>query len=122
MAEALTYFTTWDWYFVDILSGVVRSYNDLESTSDKTDGIIDITVSNNDTCQKRGHTSLYVIIIDVDIFTGFVIDYEMLSKYCPECTTAKRILENTVLISPYGTKPTARLQRKLCFVIKCYGS
>ncbi|GBN64026.1 hypothetical protein AVEN_167022-1 [Araneus ventricosus] len=24
--------------------------------------------------------------------TGLVIDYEMLSKYCPECTTAKRDL------------------------------
>ncbi|GBM44255.1 hypothetical protein AVEN_23315-1 [Araneus ventricosus] len=34
--------------------------------------------------------SLYGIGIVVDILTGIVIDYEILSKYCPECTTAKR--------------------------------
>ncbi|GBN29995.1 hypothetical protein AVEN_266523-1 [Araneus ventricosus] len=29
----------------------------------------------------------------VDILTGLFIDYEILSKYCPECTTEKRDLE-----------------------------
>ncbi|GBN85067.1 hypothetical protein AVEN_195819-1 [Araneus ventricosus] len=90
MAEALTYVTTWNWYFCRYFVWSRQeklSYNNLESSSDKND---DITVSNDDTCQKRGYTSLYVIIIDVDIFTDLVIDYDTLSKYFPECTTAKR--------------------------------
>ncbi|GFU86721.1 uncharacterized protein TNCV_4966661 [Trichonephila clavipes] len=52
----------------------------------------DITVSYDGTWQKRGHSSLYGIGIVIDILTGLVIDYEILSKYCPECTTAKRDL------------------------------
>ncbi|GBN67610.1 hypothetical protein AVEN_36272-1 [Araneus ventricosus] len=36
--------------------------------------------------------SLYGISIVVDILTGFVIDYDILSKNCLECTTAKRDL------------------------------
>ncbi|GBM53005.1 hypothetical protein AVEN_111346-1 [Araneus ventricosus] len=65
---------------------------DLASPSDEKDDIIDITVSYDGTCQKHGHTSLHGISIFVDILTGLVIDYEILSKYCPECTTAKRDL------------------------------
>ncbi|GFW39728.1 uncharacterized protein TNCV_3188991 [Trichonephila clavipes] len=41
---------------------------------------------------ERGHSSLYGIGIVIDILTGLIIDYEILSKYCPECTTAKRDL------------------------------
>ncbi|GBN09816.1 hypothetical protein AVEN_224489-2 [Araneus ventricosus] len=39
--------------------------------------------------QKRRHTSLYGIGIVVDILTGIVIDYEILSKYFPGCTTVE---------------------------------
>ncbi|GFR15393.1 uncharacterized protein TNCT_295171 [Trichonephila clavata] len=35
---------------------------------------------------------LYGIGIVIDILTGLFIDYEILSKYCPKCTTAKRYL------------------------------
>ncbi|GFT71819.1 uncharacterized protein TNCV_4588781 [Trichonephila clavipes] len=41
---------------------------------------------------ETGHSSLYGIGIVIDILTGLIIDYEILSKYCPECTTAKRDL------------------------------
>ncbi|GBN72563.1 hypothetical protein AVEN_275007-1 [Araneus ventricosus] len=40
-------------------------------------------------------TSAYITLwywIVVDILTCLVIDYEILSKYCPECTTVKRNL------------------------------
>ncbi|GBN70599.1 hypothetical protein AVEN_244416-1 [Araneus ventricosus] len=66
-----------------------------------------MTVSYDGIWQKRGHTSLYGIGIVVDILTGIVIDYQILSKYFPECTTVER--ENKVLISSiYGTKPTSQ--------------
>ncbi|GBM51878.1 hypothetical protein AVEN_186169-1 [Araneus ventricosus] len=50
-------------------------------------------VSYDDTWQERRHTSLYDIGIVVDILTGLVIAYEILSKYYPEFTTAKRDIE-----------------------------
>ncbi|GBM53832.1 hypothetical protein AVEN_24107-1 [Araneus ventricosus] len=79
-------------------------------------------VSCNGPWQKRGHTSLYGIGIVVDILTGLVIDYEIFSKYCPECTTAKRDLE--------GIKPTSQNAVKTMWdhqmrwklkLQKCYG-
>ncbi|GBN06205.1 hypothetical protein AVEN_71656-1 [Araneus ventricosus] len=70
-----------------------QEHNELASPSDQNNEIIDITVSYDGTWQKRGHRSLYGIGIVVDILTGLVIDYEILSKYCPVYTTAKRDLE-----------------------------
>ncbi|GBM22597.1 hypothetical protein AVEN_182196-1 [Araneus ventricosus] len=95
MAETWTYVIIWNWYccrYFDWSRHEILTYNDLASPSDKNDGIIDITVSYDGTWHKRGHTSLYGISTIVDILTGFVIDYDLLSKYCPECTTAKRDL------------------------------
>ncbi|CAL1300021.1 unnamed protein product [Larinioides sclopetarius] len=68
-----------------------QKHNEIESSSDKND-VIDIADSYDGTWHKRGYTSQYGIGIVVDILTGLVIDFEILSKYCPECTTAKRDL------------------------------
>ncbi|GBM85862.1 hypothetical protein AVEN_192600-1 [Araneus ventricosus] len=94
MAETLTYVTIWNWHcrLFDWSRHEILSYNELASPSDKNDGIIDITVSYDVTWQKRGHTSLYGISIVVDNLTDLVIDYDILSKYCSECTTARRDL------------------------------
>ncbi|GFX85642.1 uncharacterized protein TNCV_2470441 [Trichonephila clavipes] len=75
---------------LEISRKVVRKHHeDLLGTAN---GVIDITVSYDGTWQKRGHSSLYGIGIVINILTGLIIDYEILSKYCPECTTAKRDL------------------------------
>ncbi|GFW68753.1 uncharacterized protein TNCV_3639681 [Trichonephila clavipes] len=75
---------------LEISRKVVRKhYEDLLGTAN---GVIDITVSYDGALQKLGHSSLYGIGIVIDILTGLIIDYEILSKYCPECTTAKRDL------------------------------
>ncbi|GFW47110.1 uncharacterized protein TNCV_55631 [Trichonephila clavipes] len=75
---------------LEISRKVVRKHHeDLLSTAN---GVIDITVSYYETWQKRRHSSLYGIGIVIDILTGLIINYEILSKYCPECTTAKRDL------------------------------
>ncbi|KAL8573387.1 hypothetical protein ACOMHN_032402 [Nucella lapillus] len=46
---------------------------------------IDISVSFDRTWQKRGFTSLYGVGICIDVLTGLVIDYHVLSKYCHAC-------------------------------------
>ncbi|GFY20549.1 uncharacterized protein TNCV_211811 [Trichonephila clavipes] len=75
---------------LEISRKVVQKYHeDLLGTAN---GVIDITVSYDGAWQKRGHWSLYGIGIVIDILTGLIIDYEILSKYCPECTTAKKEL------------------------------
>ncbi|GFW97186.1 uncharacterized protein TNCV_631911 [Trichonephila clavipes] len=52
--------------------------------------IIDITVSYDGTWHKRGHTSLYGIGIVIDIMTSLVVDFEVLSKCCHECSMAAK--------------------------------
>lgn len=74
---------------LDIARNIVRKkHEDLGNNND----IIDITVSYDGTWQKRGHTSLYGIDLVIEILTGLVIDFEILSKYCPECVASKRDL------------------------------
>ncbi|GFT93460.1 uncharacterized protein TNCV_2387371 [Trichonephila clavipes] len=75
---------------LEISRKVVRKHH--EDLLGAANGVIDITVSYDGTWQKRGHSSLYGIGIVIDILTGLIIDYEILSKYCPECTTTKRDL------------------------------
>ncbi|GBO06396.1 hypothetical protein AVEN_176258-1 [Araneus ventricosus] len=105
MAETLAYVNIWNCYcqYFDWSRHEILSYYGLESPSEKKDFIIDITVSYYGLWQKRWHMSLYGISIVVDILTGLFIDYEILSRYCPECTTAKRDLGEH---SADGTKPT----------------
>lgn len=47
--------------------------------------IIDIESSYDGTWHKRGHTSMYGVGIAIDILTGLVVDFEVLSKYCHMC-------------------------------------
>lgn len=54
--------------------------------------IIDIGVSYDGTWMKRGHTSLYGIGLVIDILTGLILDFQIMSKYCSECNAAKRDL------------------------------
>ncbi|KAK1876707.1 Protein translocase subunit SecD [Dissostichus eleginoides] len=48
----------------------------------REDAVINISVSFDGTWQKRGFTSHYGIGVCIDILTGLVIDYEILSSYC----------------------------------------
>ena len=47
------------------------------------------TVSFDGSWQKRGHTSLYGLATVIDVLTGLVLDYEILSKYCHVCAIKK---------------------------------
>ena len=57
------------------------------------DPVVDIGVSFDGTWQKRGFTSLFGVGVCIDIMTGLVVDYEVLSKYCHACklTEAKHL-------------------------------
>ena len=47
--------------------------------------VINIGVTYDGTWQKRGVSSLYRVGVCMDIITGLVIDYELMSKYCQLC-------------------------------------
>ena len=42
--------------------------------------------------QKQDHTYFYLIRILVGILTGLIMDLEILSKYCAQCTAEKKDL------------------------------
>ena len=51
--------------------------------------IINISVSYDGTWMKRGFTSLYGVGVAIDILTGLVVDYHIMSKYCHACKEAE---------------------------------
>ena len=64
-----------------------------ESLRQDTDAVIDIGVSFDGTWQKRGFTSHYSVGVCIDILTGLVIDYEILSSYCHACACKNSVLK-----------------------------
>jgi len=62
--------------------------------SDQPSGIKDIHVSFDGSWHKRGHTSKSGIGMVIERRTGLIIDYEVLTSYCPLCATTGRKLEN----------------------------
>lgn len=54
--------------------------------------ILNIAVSYDGTWHKRGHTSHYGMGIVIDVLTGLVIDFHILSRYCSAVTKTKKIL------------------------------
>lgn len=50
------------------------------------DGNFDIGVSGDGTWRKRGYSSLYGVVTALSTITGKVVDVEVMSKNCKECT------------------------------------
>ncbi|KAK3923748.1 Aspartyl/glutamyl-tRNA(Asn/Gln) amidotransferase subunit B [Frankliniella fusca] len=71
---------------------LVREAYEMEDDTLKGQAVIDVDVSYDGTWQKKGFTSLYGIGFVIDIKTGLVIDYEILSKYCYACVLSERSL------------------------------
>ncbi|GBN08750.1 hypothetical protein AVEN_134407-1 [Araneus ventricosus] len=70
----------WEKQVLDLSRDVVRGkYIDCDSSLENEE-IIDVCVSYDGTWQKRGHTSLHGIGIIIDILTGLVIYFEVLSN------------------------------------------
>lgn len=51
-------------------------------------GVIDITVSYDDTWMTRGYKSIYGVGCVVEVITGLVLDFGILSLYCHGCASA----------------------------------
>ena len=60
---------------------------------DEDDGTPWMDVSFDGTWMKRGFTSHYGIGTVIDIFTGYVVDFELLCTYCHICEMSKEKLE-----------------------------
>ncbi|KAJ8668048.1 hypothetical protein QAD02_009714 [Eretmocerus hayati] len=58
----------------------------------RNDEILDYSVAYDGTYQKRGFISLYGVCIVTELFTGLVIDFEVLSKYCKICSMKSNAL------------------------------
>lgn len=64
---------------------VKQVYEDLGQTSD----VKDITVSFDGTWQKRGFTAKHGVGTCIDVQTGLVIDYQVMTKHCQACALKK---------------------------------
>ena len=69
---------------------VRRAYADIdvdlqEAMERGEEPVLDIAVSYDGTWMKRGFTSLFGVGVAIDILTGLVVDFEVLSKYCHAC-------------------------------------
>ena len=54
------------------------------------EAVINIQVSFDGTWQKRGFSSNYGVGVCIDVLTGLVIDYEVLSLYCQSCKSKEK--------------------------------
>ncbi|GFV70690.1 uncharacterized protein TNCV_2022541 [Trichonephila clavipes] len=74
-------------------NSVQNAYSKLDQNGSNT--ITDIAVSFDGIWLTRGHTSQIGVGCVADTLTGYVIDYEIMSKYCPTCISAKKELGET---------------------------
>lgn len=58
------------------------------------DSTIDITVSFDGTWHKRGHSSHFGVGVVIDYMTGLVLDIEVLSNYCQNCSTGPDVSDD----------------------------
>ena len=82
-------------------SMIVRKvYKDHDPSIDES-GVIDIAVSYDSTWMTRGHKSMHGIGRIVEVVTGLVIDFTILSLYCQSCSAAA---------TRYGSRETKDFQ------------
>ena len=90
---------------LDTATEIIRGvYGDLMDDT----GVIDITVSYDGTWQKRGFTSHHGVGVAIEVQTGLVIDYEVLSNYCHACALAENSLgKGTAALQAWKAAHTA---------------
>lgn len=76
-----------------------KYYEEHTSNVPDEDGVLNIDILYDGSWVKRGHTSKVGIGVIIEVCTGFVVDYEVLSKHCFHCSRqegklkAKKITE-----------------------------
>lgn len=72
----------------------VRMYYEKNTENHKDeDGCCMADISNNGTWMKRGYTAKIGIGVIMEVCTCFILDWEVLSKYCVVCERKERALE-----------------------------
>ena len=69
----------------ECIAGVRRFYAKSDILPDPTNDLLDIVVSYDGTWMTRGHTSHIGVGIVIEMDTGMVIDFEVLSNFCQVC-------------------------------------
>ncbi|GFS99374.1 uncharacterized protein TNCV_1601791 [Trichonephila clavipes] len=77
-----------------LLKNLLKSLNDVvrsqvKSTYERNSAITDINVTFDGTWLTRGHSSQIGVGCVIDLLTGFVMNFEIMSKRCIECENAK---------------------------------
>ena len=72
-------------HFQEAAQHVRDAYSEMGVGEPDADGCLDISVSFDGSWHKRGRTSNNGIATVIDIITGLILDYEVLSKYCHAC-------------------------------------
>lgn len=75
--------------FEQIRNDIKKAYNE------EVNGITNIAVTFDGTWLTRGHTSQIGIGCVIDMLTGYVVDFQVMSKYCKECELAKNKLNKS---------------------------
>ena len=71
----------------ELAAVVKKAHIDSGIIEDK--GYINVMVSYDGTWHKRGHTSHTGVGMIIDVFTGLVLDYEVLSNFCQHCAARR---------------------------------
>lgn len=74
-------------HFASVAEVVRQAYPEQEP-----DGVVDITVSFDGTWQKRGFSSRHGVGSVIEVKTGLVVDFEVMSTFCHTCALAKHKL------------------------------
>lgn len=91
----------------EIHSAIRRYYEENTSKKADADGVLKLDVSFDATWMKRGHTSKVGMSVMIEVNTSFIIDYEILSKYCHGCTLKKyQLKKKRVTEEEYNTWKT----------------
>ncbi|GFW15752.1 uncharacterized protein TNCV_3582501 [Trichonephila clavipes] len=69
-----------------------KSTEKLKNVYENGAEITDLSVSFDGTWLTRGHTSLIGVGCVIDMLTGYVVDFEVMSKVCRHCSVAKNKL------------------------------
>ena len=73
-------------HFKDVTAIVRKAYGELRGVAVADDELLEIAVTYDGTWHKRGRTSHHGVGVAIEILTGLVIDFEVLTNTCTECT------------------------------------
>ena len=93
----------------------------------KKDDLLDITVTCDGTWSKWGFTAMYGVVVVASWDTGEILDCEVLSKYCHECSTHSNLDQDSIAFQEWwkthenkcesnyaGSSPAMEMEGALC--------